>query len=54
MHPCNPCTGVDGTGRSQGLDGLVELVSASLSIDPISKYKMENCYISINFWHPYV
>lgn len=54
MHPCNLCTGVEGTGGSQGLDGLVGLVSSSLSIDPISKYGMENCNISINFWHPYV
>lgn len=43
MHPYNLCTGAEGTGRSQGLDGLVELVSSSLSIDPISKYRMENC-----------
>lgn len=54
MHPCNLCTGVEGTGRSQGLDSLVELANFSLSIDPISKHRMENCDISINFWHPYV
>ena len=54
MHSSKLSTGVEGTGGSQGLDDLVELVSSSLSIDPISKYGMENCDISINFWHPYV